>query len=155
MDLKIGDSAPLFCLQNQDGIEICLRDLKGGFVVLYFYPKDSTPGCTTEACEFTANRHEFLTQNAQIFGVSPDSLTSHQKFIQKQNLSITLLSDPTHQCLESYGAWGEKKMYGKVYMGVIRSTFIINPEGKIVAIWRNVKVKGHVEAVLKELQKLG
>jgi peroxiredoxin Q/BCP len=146
--------APEFCLPNQDETEICLRDLAGKWVILYFYPKDNTPGCTTEACDFTENLDWFEDEDAVILGVSPDSPKKHRNFIEKKDLKITLLSDEDKEVLKAYGAWGLKKMYGKEYEGVIRSTFIINPEGEIVAEWKKVKVKGHVEAVKEKLKEL-
>ena len=152
--LEVGQKAPDFCLPNQDHVEICLRDLKGKWIVLYFYPKDLTPGCTTEACEFTKAMPSFEELDAVILGVSPDSPQKHQKFIEKKELKITLLSDENKEVLKAYGAWGPKKLYGKEYEGVIRSTFLINPEGKIVAVWPKVRVKGHVEAVKEKLEEL-
>ncbi len=146
--------APEFCLPNQDETEICLRDLAGKWVVLYFYPKDNTPGCTTEACDFTNELEEFEDLDAVILGVSPDSPKKHRNFIEKKDLKITLLSDEDKEMLKAYGAWGLKKMYGKEYEGVIRSTFIIDPEGEIVAEWRKVRVKGHVEEVKNKLKEL-
>jgi peroxiredoxin Q/BCP len=149
--------APEFCLPNQDETEICLRDLSGKWVVLYFYPKDNTPGCTTEACDFTNELEEFEELDAVILGASPDSPKKHRNFIEKKDLKITLLSDEDKNVLKAYGAWGLKKNYGREYEGVIRSTFIINPDGEIAHEWRNVRVKGHVEKVkekLKELQNL-
>jgi len=146
--------APEFCLPNQDETEICLRDLAGKWVVLYFYPKDNTPGCTTEACDFTNELEEFEDLDAVILGVSPDSPKKHRNFIEKKDLKITLLSDEDKEVLKAYGAWGLKKMYGKEYEGVIRSTFIIDPEGEIVAEWRKVRVKGHVEEVKNKLKEL-
>ncbi|RUM55749.1 MAG: thioredoxin-dependent thiol peroxidase [Nautilia sp.] len=150
----LNQKAPEFCLPNQDETEICLRDLAGKWVVLYFYPKDNTPGCTTEACDFSNELEEFEELNAVILGVSPDSPKKHRNFIEKKNLKITLLSDENKEVLKNYGAWGLKKMYGREYEGVIRTTFIINPEGKIVAEWRNVRVKGHVEKVKEKLEEL-
>jgi len=152
--MKIGDKAPEFCLPNQDETEICLRDLSGKWVVLYFYPKDNTPGCTTEACEFTEAMPEFDDMDAVILGVSPDSPKKHTNFIAKKNLGITLLSDEEKEVCKMYGVWQLKKMCGKEYMGVVRSTFIISPEGKIEAIWEKVRVKGHVEAVKQKLSEL-
>ena len=146
--------APEFCLPNQDETEICLRDLAGKWVILYFYPKDNTPGCTTEACDFTNELEEFEDLDAVILGVSPDSPKKHRNFIEKKDLKITLLSDEDKEVLKAYGAWGLKKMYGKEYEGVIRSTFIIDPEGEIVAEWRKVRVKGHVEEVKNKLKEL-
>ncbi|WP_201352439.1 thioredoxin-dependent thiol peroxidase [Hydrogenimonas urashimensis] len=152
--VEVGQKAPEFCLLNQDNVEICLRDLKGKWVVLYFYPKDLTPGCTTEACEFTEAMPDFEALDAVILGVSPDSPEKHQKFIEKKGLKITLLSEESKDVLKAYGAWGLKKLYGKEYEGVIRSTFLIDPEGRIAAVWPKVRVKGHVEAVKAKLEEL-
>jgi len=152
--LELESTAPDFCLSNQDDVEICLRDLRGKWIVLYFYPKDSTPGCTTEACEFTAALDAYEDRDAIILGVSGDSTASHRKFIEKQNLGITLLSDPTTQMMQAYGVWAMKKNYGKEYMGVVRSTMIIDPKGVVKAVWTNVKVKEHVAKVKEELVKL-
>ena len=143
-----------FCLPNQDETEICLRDLAGKWIILYFYPKDNTPGCTTEACDFTEAIEEFEDLDAVILGVSPDSPKKHRNFIEKKNLKITLLSDENKDVIKAYGVWGIKKMYGKEYEGVIRSTFIISPDGEIVAEWKNVRVKGHVEKVKQKLKEL-
>ncbi|MDY0263643.1 MAG: thioredoxin-dependent thiol peroxidase [Sulfurospirillum cavolei] len=152
--LKIGDNAPELTLPNQDDVEISLRDLEGKWIVLYFYPKDNTPGCTTEACDFTATLPQFDTLGAVVLGVSPDSTASHQKFIAKQKLDITLLSDSTTQIAQRYGVWQLKKFCGKEYMGIVRSTFLIDPEGKIAQIWSNVKVKDHASEVKKALEAL-
>jgi peroxiredoxin Q/BCP len=152
--LEIDTVAPEFCLPNQDDVEICLRDLKGKWIVLYFYPKDSTPGCTTEACEFTEALPRFEDMNAVILGVSADSTKRHRNFIEKQNLEITLLSDESTDMMQKYGVWALKKNYGKEYMGIVRSTFIINPDGVIKAVWSNVRVKEHVAKVQAELEKL-
>lgn len=152
--LEIGVNAPDFCLPNQDGVEICLRDLLGKWIVLYFYPKDSTPGCTTEACDFSEASPEFSSKDAIILGVSADSVSSHQKFAGKHSLEITLLSDESKKMIEAYGVWQLKKNYGKEYMGIGRSTYIIDPEGKIAAVWKNVKVKAHAEAVRLKLEEL-
>ena len=152
--LEIGNKAPEFCIPNQDEVEICLRDLKGKWIVLYFYPKDNTPGCTTQACEFTQAEPEFDDLDAVILGVSPDSPKKHQNFIAKKELGITLLSDEQKEVCEAYGVWQLKKTFGKEYMGVVRSTFIINPKGEISSIWTKVKVKEHVEKVKEELLKL-
>ncbi len=152
--LEINQKAPEFCLPNQDEVEICLRDLSGKWIVLYFYPKDNTPGCTTEACEFTSALPEFEGLDTVILGVSPDSPKKHRNFIEKKDLQITLLADENKEVLEGYGVWQLKKMYGREYMGVVRSTFIISPDGKIKAIWNKVKVKGHVEAVKEKLKEL-
>jgi peroxiredoxin Q/BCP len=139
--LDNGTKAPEFCLPNQDGVEICSRDLKGKWVVLYFYPKDSTPGCTTQACDFTAQEAQFDDLDAVILGVSADNMKRHQNFIAKNDLSITLLSDEDTSMMQEYGVWQLKKNYGKEYMGIVRTTYIINPEGEIVAGWEKVKVR--------------
>ena len=152
--LKMSDNVPDFCLPNQDEEEICFRDIKGNWIVLYFYPKDSTPGCTTEACEFTAAVPDFRNLSATIVGVSPDSPARHRNFIAKQNLKITLLADEKQELCNAFGVWQKKKMCGKEYMGVARSTYIINPSGKIAFFWENVKVKVHVEEVKKKLEEL-
>lgn len=152
--LEIGTEAPEFCLSNQDDVEICLRDLRGKWIVLYFYPKDSTPGCTTEACEFSDAMDDYDDLGAIILGVSADSTKSHRNFIEKKSLAITLLSDPTTQMMQAYGVWAMKKNYGKEYMGIVRSTYIIDPKGIVRAGWTNVKVKDHVAKVKEELAKL-
>jgi len=152
--LETGQKAPEFCLLNQDDIEICSRDLKGKWIVLYFYPRDNTPGCTTEACEFTEAAPDFSSLNAIILGVSADSTKKHRNFIEKKNLGITLLSDESTEMMQKYGVWQLKKNYGKEYMGIVRSTFIIDPEGVVRAKWEKVRVKGHVEAVKEKLEEL-
>lgn len=155
--MEMSTQAPNFSLPNQDNAEVSLQDFRGSWVVLYFYPKDKTPGCTQEACDFRDNLSEFGALNAVVLGISPDSAKTHQSFIEKENLNFTLLSDSDKIALKAYGAWGPKKLYGKEYEGVVRSTFIINPQGQIAFAWKNVKVKGHIEAVkekLKELQNL-
>ncbi|PLZ28586.1 thioredoxin-dependent thiol peroxidase [Fischerella thermalis] len=152
--LQAGEKAPDFTAPNQDGNLISLNDFQSQWLILYFYPKDDTPGCTTEAKEFTDLSQEFSALGAKIVGVSPDTEKSHGKFIQKHNLSIQLLSDPEHQVCEAYGVWQLKKFMGKEYMGVVRSTFLIAPDGKLAYVWSNVKVKGHVAAVLAKLQEL-
>jgi len=139
--LEIGQEAPSFCALNQDDIEICSRDLSGKWIVLYFYPKDLTPGCTNQACDFTSAEAEFDDLDAIILGVSPDDTEKHRKFIEKKDLTITLLSDTQKKMCEDYGVWQLKKFMGKEYMGVVRTTFIINPEGKIAAIWDKVNVR--------------
>jgi peroxiredoxin Q/BCP len=152
--LKIGEIAPEFCLPNEQEENICLKDFKGKWVVVYFYPKDMTPGCTTEACDFSDNFKAFEDMNAEIIGISPDAPKSHTKFKDKYELKHILLSDTEHKVLEEYGVWQLKKMYGREYMGVVRSTFLVNPEGKIVKIWEKVKVKEHVEEVKGSLNEL-
>jgi peroxiredoxin Q/BCP len=153
-NLKIGDKAPGFCLPDQDSKETCLADYIGKWVVLYFYPKDNTPGCTVEAIEFTAEKKDLEAMNTVIFGVSRDSIKSHQNFIAIKELTIILLSDPAHKVIEAYGAWQLKKMYGKESFGVVRSTFLIDPGGKIAFAWPNVKAKGHAEKVKQKIEEL-
>lgn len=152
--LKIGNKAPAFTLENQDGERVSLKDLAGQWAVLYFYPKDNTPGCTTEACDFTAGIRQFEKLDARVIGVSPDSPASHQSFIAKQKLKVMLLSDPQKAVLRKYGAFGKKMMYGKEVEGVIRSTVLIDPQGRIAHVWPKVKVAGHVEAVREKLSEL-
>lgn len=154
--LEVGNEVPDFCLPNQDEEEICFRDIKGRWTVLYFYPKDNTPGCTTQACDFTQAEPDFTALDAIILGVSPDSPKKHRNFIEKKDLTITLLADEEKELCNLFGIWQLKKFMGKEYMGVVRSTFIINPEGKIAASWTKVRVKEHasiVKAKLEELQK--
>lgn len=148
------EKAPHFCLPNQDNEKVCLRDFEGNWVVLYFYPKDNSRSCTLEAIDFTQNIMDFQKLDAVVLGVSPDSVKSHKNFIKKQNLKITLLSDPEHIVMEKYRVWQIKKMYGKEYYGVVRSTFIIDPDGQIAYSWGKVRVKGHVEEVKKKLTEL-
>ena len=152
--LNVGDTVPDFCLPNQDEEEICLRDLKGKWIVLYFYPKDNTPGCTTEAQDFTAALKDFEKLDAIVLGVSPDSPKKHRNFIEKKDLKITLLSDEEKELCKLFGCWQLKKFMGKEYMGVVRSTYIIDPDGKIAAKWEKVKVKEHVDEVKKKLEEL-
>ena len=151
---NVGEKAPQFCLPNQDNEEVCLRDLAGSWVVLYFYPKDNTPGCTTEALDFSAHLEEFHSLGATVLGVSPDSVKKHQNFIAKKELKVTLLADEEKEVCQAYGVWQLKKNYGREYMGVVRSTFIIDPDGIIRAKWEKVRVKGHVEEVLSTLKEL-
>src|SRR5690349_15330327 len=147
MDLE-GKKAPAFALEGSDGKTHSLEDYKDKTVVLYFYPKDDTPGCTKEACDFRDSIKKFTSKKAVVLGVSPDSLKAHDKFIDKFELPFTLLSDPEHAVAEKYGVWVEKSMYGRKYMGIERSTFVIDPEGKLKAEFRKVKVDGHVDEVL-------
>jgi len=153
-ELNIGDKAPEFCLPDAEKGQVCLKDHRGKWVVLYFYPKDNTKGCTMEALEFTAAEDDFNARGAVVIGVSPDSPESHTKFIEKHELSITLLSDTDKEILTGYGVWQKKKMYGREYMGVVRSTYLIDPEGKIAYIWPKVKAAGHADAVMEKLVKL-
>lgn len=164
--LKIGDLAPDFCAVNQDDVEICFRDIKGKWIVLYFYPKDMTPGCTTQACDFTNHSSFFDNLDAVILGVSPDDSEKHRKFIEKYDLGITLLSDESKKMCQDFGVWQLKKFMGKEFMGVVRTTFIINPKGEIAAIWDKVSVRAkksvkgekieilHVHEVEKKLEEL-
>ena len=138
-----------------DGKKHALKDYAGRKVVLYFYPKDNTPGCTTEACDFRDNMKRLARQDVVVLGVSPDSAASHVKFRDKFDLNFTLLSDPDKKMMAKYGAFGEKTMYGKKTMGVIRSTFLIDEKGKVLHVWPNVKAKGHVDKVLEKLAELG
>ena len=147
--LAEGTKAPLFTLADQDGSNVSLSDFRGQKVVLYFYPKDNTPGCTREACSIRDNMPDFSRLNVKIFGVSRDSGESHRKFIEKQNLNFTLLSDPEHKVMEEYGAWGEKTLYGKKSMGVIRSTFVINEDGVIEKVYKKVNTATHGEDLKK------
>ena len=149
-----GSQAPAFSLPNQDEVEISLRDLIGKWLVLYFYPKDNTPGCTTEACDFTKAVPAFEECNAVILGLSPDSPKKHRSFIEKQNLDITLLADESTEVAQSYGVWQLKKFCGKEYMGIVRSTFLIDPKGKIAHEWRGVKVANHAQEVNETLLRL-
>lgn len=152
--LKTGDQAPQFCLPDERGEDISLNELKGKWVILYFYPRDNTPGCTTEAADFSANIHDFMALNARVLGVSRDTMESHRKFIEKKDLKVTLLTDKDHKTMEDYGVWQLKKMYGKESMGIVRTTFLMDPDGKIAHIWPKVKVKGHVEEVMDFLKKV-
>jgi len=152
--LKAGDKAPEFCLKDDAGREVCLSDFRGKWLVLYFYPKDNTPGCTREALEFTELIGEFEKLNAAVVGVSKDSPESHRRFREKHGLKVILLSDPEHKVIQQYGAWGRKRVAGREAEGTIRSTFLIDPEGIIRKTWTNVKVDGHAREVLEELRRL-
>lgn len=151
MALNVGDKAPDFKMEATGGKVLSLSDYKGKKLVLYFYPKDDTPGCTKEACGFKDNMESITSTGAEVLGVSPDDLKSHDKFIAKYDLNFNLASDPDHTVAEVYGAWGEKNMYGRKYMGIIRSTFLIDEEGKIKEAWYKVKVPGHVEKVMEAI----
>ena len=151
--LEVGDKAPEFEALNQDGVKVALKDFIGKNVVLYFYPKDNTPGCTTEACEFSANYDQFIKNDTVIIGVSPDSVKSHAGFIAKQNLKHILLSDEDKEISKLYGVWQVKKNYGKEYLGIVRSTFVIGKDGKIAKIYKSVKAKDHAAKVLADLVK--
>lgn len=144
----VAAEAPPFELKDQDGQVVRLRDLKGKWVVLYFYPKDDTSGCTKEACSFRDNHDALLGTGATVLGVSGDSEASHRKFAAKHNLPFRLLVDADHAVARAYGAWGMKSMYGRQYEGVLRSTFVIGPDGRVAAVWPKVKAAGHGEEVL-------
>lgn len=148
-DLNVGDKAPSFSLATDGGGRISLKDLSGKPIVLYFYPKDDTSGCTREAVAFTGLLAKFNRLGVKVIGVSKDSIESHDKFKAKHDLGVVLGSDPDGNVVESYGCWVEKSLYGRKYMGIDRSTFLIDPKGKISRIWRKVKVPGHAEDVLE------
>jgi len=148
--LQINDLAPSFTLEDAEGRSFSLDQFRGKRVVLYFYPKDDTPGCTKEACSFRDDYKVYTDNNIVILGISPDDTVSHEKFVKKYELPFVLLSDPDLDVLKSYGAWGEKNLYGKIVTGVIRKTFLIDKEGKIIKIYPRVRVNGHSEAILKE-----
>lgn len=152
--IEPGKKAPAFTLTADDGSKVRLADQKGNPVVLYFYPKDDTPGCTKEACAFRDAESAFAQLGAKVFGVSPDDVASHEKFRDKYDLNFPLLADPGHKVAEKYGAWREKNMYGKVSMGIQRSTYVIDPEGKVAKLWKRVKVDGHDQQVLEVLKSL-
>lgn len=152
IDLNIGDQAPNFDLPANDGRRVSLSEHSGKTVVLYFYPKDNTEGCTLEAIDFTRLKGEFEAAGAEIIGISPDSARKHDNFCRKHGLGITLGSDEDLQAAQAYGVWVEKQMYGRKYMGIDRSTFLIGPDGKIRRIWRKVRVKGHAEDVLEAVR---
>ena len=153
-ELKEGMKAPDFKAESTEGKTLSLSDFKGKIVVLYFYPKDSTPGCTREACSFRDNQAKLKRKGAVVLGVSKDSLKSHESFKEKYNLNFPLLSDPDKKIIQDYGVWKEKKLYGKTSMGVERSTFLIDGEGIVRKIWRKVNVDGHEEEVLNAIKEL-
>ena len=150
--LEVGMKAPGFTLQDQDGREVSLADFLGKKVVLYFYPKDSTPGCTRQACAFAGSLSEIKAQGAVVLGVSKDSVASHRKFADKYGLPFTLLSDPQLEAIQAYGVWQEKKLYGKVSMGVVRTTFLIDEEGMVTAVMPKVKPDTNAADVLAMLE---
>ena len=152
--VNVNEKAPDFCLKNQLEEDVCLKEFKGKWVVLYFYPKDNTPGCTMEAIYFTKYKQEFQQHNTVVLGISADSCESHKQFADKHNLSLILLSDPGHQVLQSYGVWNPKSFLGKSFLGITRSTFLIQPDGTIAHIWPKVKVTGHVDEVMTKLKEL-
>jgi peroxiredoxin Q/BCP len=152
--IKVGDNAPGFCIPDKDEREVCLKDYSGRWVVLYFYPKDNTSGCTIEAADFSRMKEEFKELNAEILGVSVDSPESHRDFVHTHSLTITLLSDKEHRVVNDWGVWGTKKLYGKQYEGTIRSTFLIDPKGKVREVWDKVHVENHAKAVMERLKAL-
>lgn len=149
--LEPGDIAPDFTLQADTGETVTLSELRGGRVVLYFYPKDATAGCTTQACEYRDSHPDFEAAGARVLGISPDPIASHVKFRAKQELPFTLLSDPEHEVAEAYGVWVQKSMYGRTYMGIERSSFLIGPDGTIEQALYKVKAKGNAAAVLSAI----
>jgi peroxiredoxin Q/BCP len=153
--VEVGDAAPEFCLPASASREVCLESYRGKWLVLYFYPRDNTSGCTREAVDFTAALPELRELGAEVVGISRDSPASHDKFAEKHSLQVVLLSDQDHEVTEAYGAWALKKMYGKESYGVVRSTFLIDPQGRIARVWRKVRVEGHADIVKKTLGELG
>ena len=154
MKIQEGKPAPSFTLEEGSGKKVSLADFAGKNVILYFYPKDDTPGCTKEACGFRDDWKDLQKENAVVLGCSADTAGSHRKFIEKYKLKLRLLSDPEHKLMSRYGAWGEKMLYGKKTIGVIRSTVLIDPEGKVAYHWAKVKSKGHAEKVREKLAEL-
>lgn len=152
--LEEGSRAPAFTLAADDGSKVKLSDLKGSLVVVYFYPRDDTPGCTREACAFRDRKDEIRKLGATVLGISPDTVASHARFRDKFTLNFPLLADPDHAVAEKYGAWREKNMYGKKSMGIARSTFLIGPDGVVKKVWRSVKVDGHDAAVIAAIESL-
>jgi peroxiredoxin Q/BCP len=153
--LAAGDRAPAFTLTDHDGAKVALGDYAGSPVVVYFYPADDTPGCTKEACQFNDNLRAFDRAGIAVVGISPDDAASHTAFRRKYGLRFPLLSDPGHKTMERYGAWGEKTLYGKKMVGVIRSTFLVDSTGKIARAWYGVRADGHADKVLAEAKALG
>ncbi len=151
--LKVGDKAPDFTLNDKDGNKVSLKDFKGKKLVLYFYPKDNTSGCTKEACDFRDNLKSFSKLNAEVIGISADSEKTHTSFTEKYNLNFRLLSDPDKDAIQKYDVWKEKSMYGKKYMGIERTTYLIDEKGKIKKIFNKVKVDDHISEVLNEMEK--
>lgn len=152
--IEVGKRAPTFTLPDHNGAKVRLTDLRGKWVVLYFYPADDTPGCTTQACEFTSSIEDFEGLDAVVLGCSPDSPESHRDFIAKHDLGITLLSDANKSVMRKYGAWGEKTLYGRKSIGAIRSTALIGPDGKIAHHWKRARAAGNAAAVHKKLEQL-
>lgn len=154
MEIKLNQKAPDFSLPDQDGKKHKLSDYRGQWVLIYFYPKDDTPGCTTEACTLRDNLPKFGKLKAKVFGISVDSIASHKKFADKYKLPFTLLADEDKKVVEKYGVWQEKSMYGRKYMGTVRNSYLINPEGKIVKIYEKVKPADHAQQVLDDIKEL-
>ena len=150
-ELKVGQKAPEFCLPTDEGKELALSEFRGKKVVLYFYPKDNTPGCTRESCAFRDGLAQLKRKGTVVLGVSPDSVSSHQKFKKDHGLNFPLISDAEKKLVQSYGVWKEKPLYGRKYMGIERTTFLIDEQGKIEKIWPKVQVDGHFEEVLSSL----
>ncbi len=153
--LQPGEKAPSFTLERNGGGSVSLADFQGKKVVLYFYPKDNTPGCTVEAVDFTALADQFDALNTAVIGMSPDSVRSHDNFTSKQNLKVILASDPEKETISAYGVWQEKMNYGKKYMGVVRTTYLIGEDGTVLQSWTNVRAKGHAQAVLDATRDAG
>jgi thioredoxin-dependent peroxiredoxin len=153
-ELAVGAKAPDFTLKRDGGGMVSLRDFKGRKLVLYFYPRADTPGCTREAIDFSALQRDFEKASTAVVGVSADPVPAQEAFKKKHDLTVSLLSDETHAMLERYGAWGKKSMYGKSFMGILRTTFLIGSDGRIVRVWRNVKVNGHAAQVLEAAKAL-
>ena len=152
--LEVGQPAPTFPLPDQDGTEVALEDLRGAPVVVYFYPRDDTPGCTTQACDIRDHWQEFEAAGAVVLGISADDVTSHARFAAKYDLPHRLLADPDRQAIDAYGAWGVKKLYGKEYEGILRTTVIVDPDGNVAAVWPKVRAKEHADQVLAALADL-
>jgi peroxiredoxin Q/BCP len=150
--LEAGDQAPAFTLPDQDGNPVSLDDFKGTRVLVYFYPADDTPGCTKEACQFNDNLAAFRSAGVPVIGISPDDAASHVRFRNKYGLAFPLLTDADHTVMDAFGAWGEKTRYGRTSLGVLRSTFLLDEQGRVQRAWHNVKADGHAAAVLKELE---
>jgi peroxiredoxin Q/BCP len=152
--LEVGKNAPQFDLPNQDEDNKSLSDYQGKWLVVYFYPKDDTPGCTVEAQEFTEELNNFTSEDAVVVGISPDTVAKHCKFIDKHNLGMELLADTEKKMLADYGVWQEKSMYGRTYMGVVRTTYLIDPNGVVAEAWTKVKARGHAKAVFERLKEI-
>jgi peroxiredoxin Q/BCP len=151
--IEAGDAAPEWALKDEDGNVVKLSDYEGRDVVVYFYPADDTPGCTKQACQFTDLYDDYAAAGVDVVGISPDADESHKRFRAKYGLKVRLLSDPSHEVMESYGAWGEKTLYGKKSVGVIRSTMLVGPDGRVKRAWYHVKADGHAAKVLAEVTK--